>query len=124
MKRLMKSINNEELFAQISQFLKSKGIELQEGSYTHTIRKGCQVLADTINLGQQAVGRAKSGVEEKLEKVRQVLHQKTAPRQPPVQPQAPPVQPEPIKPRRPRAAGSARKTRAGKRPARPGKRPS
>jgi hypothetical protein len=46
----MQTINKDELFGHVCQFLKAKGIELQEGAYTHTIKKGCQVLADTISL--------------------------------------------------------------------------
>lgn len=76
----MNSISKDELFTHVQQFLKSKGVDLQEGSYTRTIQKGCQVLADTINLSQQAVGRAKTEVERKLEQVRQTIHDKTAPK--------------------------------------------
>ena len=76
----MSTINKDELFSNIRQFLKTKGIELQEGSYARTIQKGCQVLTDTINLTQQAVERARSEVERNLERVRQTIHQKTAPR--------------------------------------------
>jgi len=84
----MNKIQQDELFGHVSQFLKAKGIELQEGSYTRTIQKGCQVLADTINLSQQAMTRAKSGLEKKLDQARQVIHEKTAPRKPPVQTKA------------------------------------
>jgi hypothetical protein len=80
----MNKINKDELFSQVSQFLHSKGIELQQGSYMRTIEKGCQLLADTINLSQQAVDRARSEIESKLEHARQVIHEKTAPKQPPV----------------------------------------
>jgi len=86
----MKKIDKDELFEHVSQFLKIKGVELQEGSYTRTIQKGCQVLADTVNLSQQAMERAKSGIERKLDQARQVIHEKTAPRKPPVQPQPQP----------------------------------
>jgi hypothetical protein len=77
------AINKDELFSHVREFLKTRGIELQEGSYSRTIEKGCQVLADTINLSQQAVDRARSEVEKTLEKVRHSIHQKTAPRKPP-----------------------------------------
>ncbi|MFO1499910.1 MAG: hypothetical protein U1G07_16220 [Verrucomicrobiota bacterium] len=87
----MKSINRDELFAQVSQFLKAKGIELQEGSYVRTIQKGCQVLADTINLSQQAMERAKSGVEKTFKEVRQTIHEKTAPKPPPASSTPPPT---------------------------------
>jgi hypothetical protein len=88
----MKKIEKDELFSHIRQFLKAKGIELQEGSYTRTIEKSCQVLADTINLSQQAVVRAKAELDRTLDHARRVIHEKTAPRKPPVQAQP---QPEP-----------------------------
>jgi hypothetical protein len=86
----MKKIEKEELFGHVREFLKAKGIDLQEGSYTRTIEKGCQVLVDTINLSQQAMERAKVELERTLDQARQVIHQKTAPRKPPVQPQPEP----------------------------------
>jgi hypothetical protein len=86
----MSKIDKDELFNQVSQFLKSKGVELQEGSYARTIQKGCQLLADTINLSQQAMERARSEVEQNLERARQVIHEKTAPRKPPVTPEEAP----------------------------------
>lgn len=82
----MNKIDKEELFEQLSRFLKTKGIELQEGPYTRTIHKSCQVLADTLNLSQQAMERARVEVERSLEQVREAMHRKTAPRKPPVQP--------------------------------------
>ncbi len=91
----MKTINKDELLGHVRQFLKTKGIELQEGAYTHTIEKGCQVLADTINLSQQAMNRAKAELGRTLNHAREVIHRKTAPRKPPVQPQAQPSPPRP-----------------------------
>ena len=76
----MNSIHKDELFAQVTQFLKTKGIDLQEGAYTSTIQKGCGVLADTINLSQQALERARAQVERELDNVRRVIHEKTAPK--------------------------------------------
>ncbi len=84
----MNKVDKDELFRNVSEFLKTKGIQLQQGSYTHTIEMGCQVLADTINLTQQAMDRAKSEIEKTLEQARQTIHEKTAPRKPPVQPQS------------------------------------
>ena len=84
----MNKIDKDELFGHVSEFLKSKGVQLETGSYTRTIQKGCQVLADTINLSQQAMERAKSGFEKKIDQARQIIHEKTAPQKPPVQPQA------------------------------------
>ncbi len=78
--RIMSKINQDELFQHLSGFLKSKGIELQEGSYSTRIRKGCGLLTETINLTQETLGRAKSQVDAKLERMRQVIHEKTAPK--------------------------------------------
>jgi hypothetical protein len=76
----MKTIQKDELFEHLSGFLKSKGIELKQGSYAQGIQRGCSILADTINLGQQGLERAKSGIDKNVDKVRQVIHEKTAPK--------------------------------------------
>jgi hypothetical protein len=83
----MNPIRKDELYENISQFLKNKGIELKEGSYTKGIHAGCSLLADAINLSQTGLDRAKNGIEKKLDQVRQVIHEKTAPK-PPVVPTA------------------------------------
>src|SRR6266566_4747348 len=76
---IMNPIRKDELYENISQFLKGKGIELKEGSYTKGIHAGCSLLADAINLSQTGLERAKTGIEKKFDQVRQVIHQKTAP---------------------------------------------
>jgi hypothetical protein len=78
----MNPIQKDELYENISQFLRTKGIELKEGSYTKGIHAGCSLLADAINLSQTGLERAKNGIEKKLEQVRQVIHEKTAPKPP------------------------------------------
>jgi len=78
----MNPIQKDELYENISQFLKTKGIELKEGSYTKGIHAGCSLLADAINLSQTGFERAKTGIEKKLDQVRQVIHEKTAPNRP------------------------------------------
>jgi hypothetical protein len=88
----MNPIQKDELYENISQFLKNKGIELKEGSYTKGIHAGCSLLADAINLSQTGLERAKNGLEKKLDQVRQVIHQKTAPK-PPVSATRPPPAP-------------------------------
>ena len=75
----MKPIQKDELYANLSEFLKGKGIELKEGAYTKGIHAGCSLLADAINLSQTGFERAKSGLERKVDRVRQVIHEKTAP---------------------------------------------
>jgi hypothetical protein len=88
----MNPIQKDELYDNISQFLKNKGIDLKEGSYTKGIHAGCSLLADAINLSQTGLERAKTGIEKKFDKVRQVIHEKTAPK-PPVSATPPPPPP-------------------------------
>ena len=76
----MNKINKEEMFQNLKGFLKSKGIELQDGAYTQRIRNGCGILTDTVNLSQDAVGRAKAAVDKGLDQLRQAVHERTAPR--------------------------------------------
>src|SRR6266851_3594196 len=78
----MKPIQKDELYEHLGQFLKDKGIELTEGSYTKGIHAGCSLLADAINLSQAGLERAKAGLDKKLDQVRQVIHEKTAPNPP------------------------------------------
>lgn len=75
----MKEIKSDELFANLSSFLKGKGIELADGSYSQCIRQGCALLADAVNLTQTGIARAKSEIDGKLARMRQVIHEKTAP---------------------------------------------
>jgi hypothetical protein len=86
----MKPIDKDELYQNLSSFLKTKGIELTDGSYAHGIQKSCSLLADAINLGQQGFERAKTEVDKRLDQMRQVIHEKTAPKPPPTA-QAPPA---------------------------------
>src|SRR5262245_9026864 len=76
----MKTIRKDELYENLSQFLKSKGIELTEGSYTKGVHAGCSMLADAINLSQAGLERAKNELEKRFDQVRQVIHESTAPR--------------------------------------------
>src|SRR5262249_43432379 len=78
----MKPIQKDELYENLSQFLKAKGIELKEGSYSKGIHAGCSFLADAINLSQAGIERAKAGIDKGLEQVRQVIHEKTSPKSP------------------------------------------
>ena len=115
----MKQIEKGEIYQHLSGFLKSKGIELTEGSYSRKIEKSCGLLAETINLSQQGLERAKKEIDEKLDKVRRVIHEKTAPKSaasaPPAAPPSPVAAPEAKPPprktrrpaRKPRASGAA-----------------
>ena len=76
----MKPLDKKELYANLNDFLKNKGIELKEGSYSKGIEKSCSLLTDAINLGQQGLERAKTQIDKKLDQMRQVIHEKTAPK--------------------------------------------
>ena len=93
----MKTIKPDELFSSLGGFLKTKGIELNDGDYTHRIRKGCNLLSDAINATQSAVKQTKVEVDHALDQLRLTIHQHTAP-PPPPQPKNKPG----AKPRAPR----------------------
>ncbi len=81
----MKTIDKNELFQNFKSFLKGKGIELQEGSYTHRMEQGCGLLADTINLSQKAFEKTCEQVDKGWDQMRQFIHESTAPKAPPAQ---------------------------------------
>jgi len=76
----MKQLDKNELYEHLTGFLKNKGIELKEGTYAQGIQKSCSLLSDAINLGQEGLERAKHGIDKKLDQMRQVIHEKTAPK--------------------------------------------
>jgi hypothetical protein len=76
----MKPIDKDELYQNLSEFLKAKGVSLQEGSYSRGIHAGCSFLADAINLSQAGINRAKNEIEKQLDHARQIIHEKTAPK--------------------------------------------
>ena len=76
----MEPIQKEELYGHLSQFLKAKGIEMKDGSYPRGIKAGCSLLADVINLSQKGITRAKVEIDKNLERMRQVIHESTAPK--------------------------------------------
>ena len=80
----MKTVNKDELFQNLSGFLKAKGIELKSGSYTQRIRSGCGFLADAVNATQKTVHRAKAKADQTLDQLRKSIHEATAPKPPPV----------------------------------------
>ena len=122
---IMKRIEKAELYEHLSEFLKTKGIDLKEGSYTNFIHNGCKVLAEAVNLSQQGLDRARNGLNDKLDRMRRVIHEKTAPKPPPAGPapnSAPAAGPTgagrqpPATPpaRRPRQVRNTKRARAGK----------
>ena len=78
----MNQINKEEMFGNLKSFLKSKGIEVQEGAYAQQIRQGCELLTDSINVSQSTLKRAKSAMDQGLDQLRQTIHEQTAPKSP------------------------------------------
>src|SRR5581483_5671192 len=65
-KQSMKPLEKDELYQNVQQFLKNRGVELKQGSYSTGIEKSCALLSDAINLGQQGVNRAKLEFDKKL----------------------------------------------------------
>ena len=76
----MKPIKKDELFSHVSEFLKKRGVEMKEGSYSQAIQNGCSFLTDAINLSQQGMERAKTEFDRHLDHMRRVIHEKTAPK--------------------------------------------
>src|SRR5438445_12677995 len=114
----MKPIAKNEIYEHTSQFLKARGIEMKEGSYTKQMQKGFGLLTDAINLTQKCIERASAEIDTKLDQLRQVIHEKTAPK-PLANPQTaePPPARSPVgtaKPA-PKTRGRAKKMTAKKR---------
>jgi len=118
----MKPIDKDELYQNLSSFLKSKGIELTDGSYANGVQKSCSLLADAINLGQQGFNRAKTEVDKRLEQMRQVIHEKTAPKPPVIQTSPPPKVASAAPAASTKAASSSSGSGAKKRRSKPAKR--
>ena len=75
----MKTIKKDELFRNLGTFFKSKGIELNDGTYTARIQKGCNLLSDAINATRKTVSKTKNKVDHALDQLRQTIHESTAP---------------------------------------------
>ncbi len=76
----MKKIDQDELYQHLGTFLEKKGIEFKDGAYTQRVRQACKLLTDTINFAQSTVTKAKTKVDQRLERMRQTIHEKTAPK--------------------------------------------
>ena len=85
----MKPIQKDELYAHLTQFLKAKGVEMKDGSYPRGIQAGCSLLADAINLSQKGIKQAQAEINKNLDRMRQAIHEKTAPKSA-AKPAAPP----------------------------------
>ena len=108
----MKQINKEEMFGNLKDFLKSKGIELQEGAYTQRIRQGCEILTDSVNVSQRTLKRAKSAMDKGLDQLRQTIHEQTAPKSPAAE--GAPQKKRPVNATRTAGQSSAAKRKSGK----------
>jgi len=108
----MKPIEKHEIYEHLSHFLKAKGIEMKEGSYSHGVQKGCEILADTINLSQRGLERAKVTIDKGINQVRQVIHEKTAPKRTANRPPSP----NPMAKAKATVSKAVRKTPARKKP--------
>lgn len=76
----MNTLKQNELYQHLGEFLKGKGIELKDGSFTGAIRQGCSLITDAINCAQRGLSQAKGQVNEKLDRLRAIVHEKTAPK--------------------------------------------
>ena len=64
----MRPIQKDELYEHMSQFLKAKGIEMKDGTYPRSVKAGCSLLADAINLSQKSITLAKAEIDRNLER--------------------------------------------------------
>jgi hypothetical protein len=110
----MKPIGKDEIYDHLTRFLKERGIEFRNGSYTERIQKGCTLLGDSINLSQEGLERAKAEIDRKLDEMRQVIHKRTAPK---------PAGTPPTAETPPKTGKTAPKTSAKKSPPRSRKKP-
>ena len=107
----MKTIDKDELYRHLCEFLKSKGVELTDGSYTQRIRQGCTLLTDVANTTRKTVKRAKAKADRKLDDLRQSIHEATAPASTSSKPSAKAPSPERDKGRRRTPAARAKARR-------------
>jgi hypothetical protein len=105
----MKKIDHKELYQNLRAFLKAKGISLDEGSYTQRIQQGCDLLTDVINTTQKTVVRARVNVDRTMDRLRQSIHEATAPKPPAAAP-GPPAPDAPAPP--PRAKTTTRRRKS------------
>ncbi len=89
----MKTLVKDELYQNLTGFLKTKGIILADGSYARAVQKSCSLLSDAINCSQESLERAKVEVDRKLDQMRQCIHEKTAPKPPRTGQASPPPPP-------------------------------
>lgn len=77
----MKKLGKDDLYQHIDQFLKEKGIEIRDSApFGNNLKKGCQALTDAINGAQAALEKAHNRMDGGIDKMRDMIHKKTAPR--------------------------------------------
>ena len=77
----MKKLGKDDLYQHIDQFLKDKGIDIQDAKpFGRSLQKGCQALTDTINGAQAAMEKARNRMDSGIDKMREIIHKKTASR--------------------------------------------
>ncbi len=77
----MKKLENDELYRHIDTFLKEKGIEIRDTApLGNRLQAVCRLLTDTINNTQSALEKARNQMDIGIDKVRVLIHKKTAPR--------------------------------------------
>lgn len=77
----MKKLGKDDLYQHIDQFLKEKGIDIQDAKpFGRSLQKGCQALTETINNAQTALEKARNRMDSGIDKMRDIIHKKTAPR--------------------------------------------
>jgi len=72
----MKTINQDELFQNVKQFLQGRGVDLKEGSYTRRLQQCCGLLTDVVNTTNRTVSRACAEVDRKLKEVRETIRRR------------------------------------------------
>lgn len=75
----MKTLKKNELLGHVTNFLKTKGIVLEDGSASTKLKTGCETITGIINQGNRSLKNVQKEVTAGVDKVRQVIHEKTAP---------------------------------------------
>jgi len=69
----MKTIDSDELYRNVTQFLERKGVELKDGSYAKRLQQCCGLLADVVNTTHKTVTRACAEMDRKLKDIRETV---------------------------------------------------
>lgn len=118
----MKTIGPNELFENLGEFLKTRGVEFTEGPYSRRIQQGCALLTDAINCTQTGLQKARTEFDRKLDEMRQAIHEKTAPAASKPSRRAGATKSERARPVGSTVGGKKRGTAAGRRAANSGRR--